>query len=146
MAKNIPQDVQVRYDKLKHSINRYRHLFHVENKEEISPEALDSLKAELVSLEEKYPSLITPDSPSQRVGGAALGGAAGAARPGGTRRRRGRRPGRRRPVSSEPARERPAAPPGRGRAQSAGARPLAGGHRVFADGLAGGRIDGAIVR
>lgn len=61
-----------RYQKLKDSINHYRHAFHVENKEEITPEALDSLKHELVTLENEYPSLITPDSPSQRVAGTAL--------------------------------------------------------------------------
>src|SRR5690606_32553163 len=44
----------------------------VENKEEISAEALDSLKAELVDLEKQYPSLVTPDSPSQRVAGEPL--------------------------------------------------------------------------
>jgi DNA ligase (NAD+) len=61
-----------RYEKLKKSINEYRYAFHVENKEEISAEALDSLKHELVLIETEYPSLITPDSPSQRVAGAAL--------------------------------------------------------------------------
>jgi DNA ligase (NAD+) len=72
MTSKVPQDVRARYEKLKKAINTYRYLFHVENKEEISPEALDSLKAELVSIEGEYPSLITPDSPSQRVAGAPL--------------------------------------------------------------------------
>ncbi len=61
-----------RYQKLKDSINHYRHAFHVENKEEITQEALDSLKHELVSLEKEHPTLVTPDSPSQRVAGTAL--------------------------------------------------------------------------
>lgn len=72
MAARIPQEITDRYEKLKKSINHYRHLYHVENKEEISPEALDSLKAELVDLEKQYPSLVTPDSPSQRVAGEPL--------------------------------------------------------------------------
>ncbi len=72
MATTIPRDIQARYTKLKASINHYRYQFHVENKEEISPEALDSLKDELVQLEAHYPQLITPDSPSQRVAGQAL--------------------------------------------------------------------------
>jgi DNA ligase (NAD+) len=72
MKSNVPEKVKERYEKLKTSINHYRHLYHVENKEEISPEALDSLKAELVTLESEYPTLITPDSPSQRVAGAPL--------------------------------------------------------------------------
>jgi len=72
MAEKIPQEIKERYEKLTKSVNHYRYLFHVENKEEISPEALDSLKAELVALEERYPGLITPDSPSQRVSGKPL--------------------------------------------------------------------------
>lgn len=72
MAVQIPKETRERYEKLKKSIHHYRYLFHVENKEEISPEALDSLKAELVAIEEQYPSLITPDSPSQRVAGEPL--------------------------------------------------------------------------
>ena len=72
MAEKIPAEITERYEKLKSSIHHYRYLYHVENKEEISPEALDSLKAELVSLEKEYPSLITADSPSQRVAGQPL--------------------------------------------------------------------------
>ncbi len=73
MAKSpIPGDVIKRAEKLREAIHRYRHLYHVENKEEISPEALDSLKDELVKLETQYPALITSDSPTQRVAGAPL--------------------------------------------------------------------------
>jgi DNA ligase (NAD+) len=42
------------------------------DREEISPEALDSLKQELVTIESEYPSLVTADSPSQRVAGKPL--------------------------------------------------------------------------
>jgi len=70
----IPKDVQERYIKLKNAINRYRRAYHVYDKEEISPEALDSLKRELVGLEAAHPSLISPDSPSQRVAGQPLPG------------------------------------------------------------------------
>ena len=42
------------------------------DKSTISPEALDSLKHELVKLEEQYPGLVTPDSPTQRVAGKPL--------------------------------------------------------------------------
>ena len=72
MVTSIPQSIEKRYEKLKASINQYRHDFHVENKETISPEALDSLKDELVQLEAKYPQIITSDSPSQRVAGEPL--------------------------------------------------------------------------
>lgn len=68
----VPSSVRTRYEKLKASIEKYRTLYHVHDKEEISPEALDSLKKELVAIETEYPELITPDSPSQRVAGAPL--------------------------------------------------------------------------
>ncbi len=61
-----------RLDKLKKVINHYRYLYHVLDKQEISDQALDSLKDELFKIEEKYPELITPDSPSQRVEGKPL--------------------------------------------------------------------------
>lgn len=61
-----------RVEKLRKTIERYRYLYHVEDTEEISAEALDSLKYELSNLEEQYPELITPDSPTQRIAGKPL--------------------------------------------------------------------------
>jgi DNA ligase (NAD+) len=61
-----------RIEKLKETINHYRYLYHVLDKSEISDSALDSLKKELFDLEQLYPNLITPDSPTQRVGGKPL--------------------------------------------------------------------------
>ncbi len=71
---SIPKDLRARYEKLKSAVNRYRRLYHVYDKEEISQEALDSLKHELVELEAAHPLLIAPDSPSQRVAGEPLPG------------------------------------------------------------------------
>jgi DNA ligase (NAD+) len=70
----IPKEVRTRYEKLKDTINHYRVLYHVYDKEEISQSALDSLKHELSEIEKEYPSLIAPDSPSQRVAGKPLPG------------------------------------------------------------------------
>ncbi|MBY0539402.1 NAD-dependent DNA ligase LigA [Patescibacteria group bacterium] len=70
----IPDGIEERAEKLREAINRYRYLYHVEDTEEISIEALDALKHELASLEETYPALITPDSPTQRVAGKPLPG------------------------------------------------------------------------
>ncbi|MSU73649.1 NAD-dependent DNA ligase LigA [Candidatus Kaiserbacteria bacterium] len=70
----IPRDVRTRYEKLKVAVNRYRRLYHVYDKEEISAEALDSLKRELSELETAHSSLIAADSPSQRVAGRPLPG------------------------------------------------------------------------
>lgn len=58
-----------RIAKLKETINYHRYLYHVFDRQEISDEALDSLKHELYQLEQQYPEFITPDSPTQRVGG-----------------------------------------------------------------------------
>lgn len=72
MAKKVPPELRTRYDQLKDIINEYRYEFHVNNVEVVSAEALDSLKKELVDIETAYPSLVTPDSPSQRVAGEPL--------------------------------------------------------------------------
>mgnify|MGYP001609079638 CR=1 FL=1 len=71
---SVPNDIRTHYEKLKTAVNRYRTLYHVYDKEEISQAALDSLKHELTELEEKYPELVAPDSPSQRVAGKPLPG------------------------------------------------------------------------
>ncbi len=63
-----------RADKLRELINDYRYHYHVLNESTMSEAAADSLKHELSQIEEKYPELITPDSPTQRVAGAPLPG------------------------------------------------------------------------
>ncbi|MEK7192502.1 MAG: NAD-dependent DNA ligase LigA [Patescibacteria group bacterium] len=65
-------EAKERAEKLKKEINRYRYAYHVLNKSLISDEALDSLKKELFDLEQQFPDLITPDSPTQRVAGEPL--------------------------------------------------------------------------
>jgi DNA ligase (NAD+) len=67
-----PKEVIARLKKLKQTIEHHRYLYHVLDKQEISEAALDSLKRELVKLEEEYPSLRTADSPSLRIGGKPL--------------------------------------------------------------------------
>ena len=67
-----PELVKKHLEKLKKVIEKHRYLYHVLDKQEISEEALDSLKNELVKIETQYPQLITADSPSQRVAGEPL--------------------------------------------------------------------------
>ena len=64
--------VRARVEKLRKTIERHRFLYHVLDREEITPSALDSLKDELVRLEEEYPSLVVRGSPTQRVAGEPL--------------------------------------------------------------------------
>lgn len=61
-----------RLEKLRREIDHHRYLYHVKDKQEISEAALDSLKHELTQIEQEFPDLITPTSPSQRVGGQPL--------------------------------------------------------------------------
>ncbi len=67
-------EAKTRIEKLKDLINEYRYKYHVLNESIMSDEAADSLKHELAQLEEEYPDLVTPDSPTQRVAGGVLKG------------------------------------------------------------------------
>lgn len=66
------EEIKNRIEKLKKTINHHRHLYHVLDRQEISDAALDSLKKELFDLERECPEFITPNSPTQRIGGAPL--------------------------------------------------------------------------
>ena len=65
-------DAEKRIQKLRELINDYRYHYHVLDESIMSEAAADSLKHELSLLEEEYPELITPDSPTQRVAGKPL--------------------------------------------------------------------------
>ena len=66
------QAAEQRIVKLRDLINDYRYHYHVLDESIMSEVAADSLKHELSQLEEQFPELITPDSPTQRVAGKAL--------------------------------------------------------------------------
>ncbi|RJQ30691.1 NAD-dependent DNA ligase LigA [Candidatus Parcubacteria bacterium] len=66
------KNIKVRIEKLREAINHHRYLYHVLDRQEISDAALDSLKHELSQLEKQYPQYVTPDSPTQRIGGKPL--------------------------------------------------------------------------
>ena len=65
-------EAESRILKLRELINDYRYHYHVLDESIMSESAADSLKHELTLLEEKFPELITPDSPTQRVAGQPL--------------------------------------------------------------------------
>jgi DNA ligase (NAD+) len=58
-----------RIDTLRAEIRRHEELYHVHASPEISDEEFDRLMRELQELEAAHPDLVTPDSPTQRVGG-----------------------------------------------------------------------------
>ncbi len=66
------REAKERIEKLRKEINHHRYLYHVLDREEVSDAALDALKHELEEREKQFPEFITPDSPTQRVGGKAL--------------------------------------------------------------------------
>ena len=56
-------------EKLRDEIRHHDELYYVENQPEISDRDYDLLLEKLQKLEEANPELLTPDSPTQRVGG-----------------------------------------------------------------------------
>lgn len=65
----VPGDVAERARWLRNEINRHNYLYFVLDQPEISDAQYDALMRELRQLEAQYPELVTPDSPTQRVGG-----------------------------------------------------------------------------
>lgn len=57
-----------RIEKLRKKIQELNYKYFVLDRSEVKESVRDSLKRELIELEEKYPEYITPDSPTQRVG------------------------------------------------------------------------------
>jgi DNA ligase (NAD+) len=55
-------------EELRQEIDRHSHLYYVEERPEISDDEFDRLWARLVEIETEHPELVTPDSPTQRVG------------------------------------------------------------------------------
>jgi DNA ligase (NAD+) len=68
MAKESAK-VQKEIEKLREEIRRHEYLYYVKDEPEISDAAFDKLMNHLKELEGEYPRLVTPDSPSVRVGG-----------------------------------------------------------------------------
>ena len=71
MSNNYARD---RIKELRTEIDHHNHLYFVENSPAISDSEYDLLMRELITLESEYPGLVTPQSPTQRVGGKLLDG------------------------------------------------------------------------
>ena len=61
---------QTQIDLLRTKIREANYAYFTENREVVPESVRDQLKQELIALETQYPDLITPDSPTQRVGAA----------------------------------------------------------------------------
>ena len=72
-AKNL-DDARKKCVKLRSEIERHSRLYYVEAAPEISDQQFDGLLKDLEALETQFPELVTPDSPTQRVGGEPIEG------------------------------------------------------------------------
>jgi DNA ligase (NAD+) len=70
---SVPATAKKRAAKLREQIDRHNYNYYVLDAPEISDAAYDRLMQELQQLEAEYPDLVTPDSPTQRVGAVAVG-------------------------------------------------------------------------
>jgi DNA ligase (NAD+) len=70
MAKSATTAKQI--EKFREELRRHEYLYFVKDDPEISDVKFDRMMEELKRLETKHPELITPDSPTQRVGGVAF--------------------------------------------------------------------------
>ena len=69
MAQTANSHIAKRIERLRETIRRHDYRYYVLSQPEISDAEYDRLLRELQSLEEQAPRLVTPDSPTQRVGG-----------------------------------------------------------------------------
>lgn len=70
----VPSEVLRRHQELKDAIAGHDYLYYVLDRPEIDDDEYDGLMRELLRLEAEQPSLVSPDSPSRRVGGVPLEG------------------------------------------------------------------------
>ena len=62
------QDLKARALELREQLNRHNHLYYVEDQPELTDAEYDVLMQELRGIEDEHPDLLSPDSPTQRVG------------------------------------------------------------------------------
>lgn len=67
------QQAEARLEQLRAQLEEYRYEYYVLDKPTVDDAVYDSLNNEVKEMEAQYPDLITPDSPTQRVGGAVSG-------------------------------------------------------------------------
>jgi DNA ligase (NAD+) len=65
----MPAGIKEKLERLREKIRRHEYLYYVLDNPKLSDPEFDRLLKQLKELEQKHPELITPDSPTQRVGG-----------------------------------------------------------------------------
>ncbi|HUA37572.1 MAG TPA: NAD-dependent DNA ligase LigA [Candidatus Sulfopaludibacter sp.] len=65
-----PREANARHARLADEIRRHDHAYYVEGRQLITDREYDRLFKKLQDLEKQFPELVTPESPTQRVGGA----------------------------------------------------------------------------
>lgn len=65
------EEIRKKVEALRKEIRHHSYLYYVKDAPEITDYEFDHLYRQLVDLEKEYPELVTPDSPTQRVGGKA---------------------------------------------------------------------------
>ncbi|MFF2877915.1 NAD-dependent DNA ligase LigA [Gottfriedia sp. NPDC057991] len=68
----MDQKIIDKVEELRTKLNQYNYEYYVLDQPSVPDAEYDSLLHELIGLEEQYPTILTPDSPSQRIGGQAI--------------------------------------------------------------------------
>ncbi len=68
----IPENIINKIDQLKNLLHYHNKKYYIDNAPEISDYEYDQYMSQLIEYEKQYPGLITPDSPTQRIGGEPL--------------------------------------------------------------------------
>ncbi|MGE0033457.1 MAG: NAD-dependent DNA ligase LigA, partial [Pseudothermotoga sp.] len=68
VVSQVPEEIKKRVEQLREEIEYHNYRYYVLASPVITDEEYDRLMRELIELERQYPELVTPDSPTQRVG------------------------------------------------------------------------------
>ncbi|MCB1979226.1 MAG: NAD-dependent DNA ligase LigA, partial [Burkholderiaceae bacterium] len=69
-AQSEQAQAAIKIEALRQQINRWAHLYYVQDAPEVPDAEYDRVFRALQALEAQFPGLVTPESPTQRVGGA----------------------------------------------------------------------------
>ena len=64
----VTKETKQKIEELRKKLHRWNHAYYVLDNPEVDDAVYDAVMRELIELEKKYPELVTPDSPSLRIG------------------------------------------------------------------------------